>query len=157
MGTELLIETFCRLQEKLHLVAGRMLRDEMEVEDAVQDTFCRLWSAQLPDTADEARFRMFAVLRNVCINKLRRERPLTGLESLDVGEESPPDMDTVRIRDALLNALTPAQRQIFCLSAFEDMEYEEIAENLGLSIEAVRTHMCRARKILREKYKKLNR
>ena len=74
MGKETLTDTFCRLQKKLHLVAGRLLNDETEAEDAVQDAFCRLWSAEPPGSTDEARYRMFAVLRNVCLNKLGRRR-----------------------------------------------------------------------------------
>ena len=78
MGKETLTDTFCRLQKKLHLVAGRLLNDETEAEDAVQDAFCRLWSAEPPGSTDEARYRMFAVLRNVCLNKLRRKRAQSG-------------------------------------------------------------------------------
>lgn len=155
MGTELLIDTFCRLQKKLHVVANQLLKDEMEAEDAVQDAFCNLWSAELPKTSDEARFRLFAVLKNVCLNKLKRKRTITGIDSLDIAVESPIYTDVERLKKELIKHLTPSQREVFILSVYEEMEYEDIAEHLDISIEAVRMHMCRARKTVREQYKKL--
>jgi RNA polymerase sigma factor, sigma-70 family len=155
MGTELLIDTFCRLQKKLHVVANQLLKDEMEAEDAVQDAFCNLWSAELPETSDEARFRLFAILKNVCLNKLKRKRTITGIDSLDIAVESPIYTDIERLKKELIKHLTPSQREVFILSVYEEMEYEDIAEHLDISIEAVRMHMCRARKTVREQYKKL--
>lgn len=155
MGTELLIDTFCRLQKKLHVVANQLLKDEMEAEDAVQDAFCNLWSAELPETSDEARFRLFAILKNVCLNKLKRKRTITDIDSLDIAVESPIYTDIERLKKELIKHLTPSQREVFILSVYEEMEYEDIAEHLDISIEAVRMHMCRARKTVREQYKKL--
>lgn len=157
MEQETLINTFCKLQKKLHSVAGRLLRDEMEAEDAVQDTFYNVWKAKLPDNDDQARFKMFAVLKNVCLNKLKRKQPITGTDLSDIAVDPPPaDDDTCRIREELLKYLTPTQREVFLLSTDQDMEYEEIAQRLGISIEATRMNMSRARKTLREQYKKLN-
>ncbi|MDE6136310.1 MAG: sigma-70 family RNA polymerase sigma factor [Muribaculaceae bacterium] len=157
MEKEPLTDTFCMLRDKLHSVAGRLLKDEIEAEDAVQDTFCNLWAADSPASANEARYKMFAVLKNVCINKLRRKRPQSGIELPEIAVEPAADVDPDGLRKELFEHLTPMQKKVFSLSLDEDMEYEEIAETLGLSIEAVRMHMCRARKILREQYKKLDR
>lgn len=157
MGKETLTDTFCRLQKKLHLVAGRLLNDETEAEDAVQDAFCRLWSAEPPGSTDEARYRMFAVLRNVCLNKLRRKRAQSGTELPEVAVEPDTALDSEGLREELLRHLTPLQRKVFSLSTDDDMEYEDIAEALDMSIEAVRMNMCRARRTLREQYKKMER
>ena len=152
----MLTDTFCRLQEKLHRVAVQLLKDEMEADDAVQDAFCNLWVADIPASDDEARFRLFAVLKNVCLNKLKRKRPVLELESLEIAMESSDGSDSERLKNELLRHLTPLQRKIFVLSVEEDMDYEEIAGVMGMNVEAVRTNMCRARKILREQYKRLN-
>ena len=153
MAKETLIESFSRLQSKLHLVASRMLRDEMEAQDAVQDTFCNLWAAGLSDA--EVRFQLFAVLKNVCLNKLRRRRTFSPLDTLDIVVDQPDESDAERLKLELMRHLTPLQTQIFTLSAYDDLEYEEIAAKLDMSVDAVRTNMYRARKILRDQYKKL--
>ncbi|MDE6338406.1 MAG: sigma-70 family RNA polymerase sigma factor [Muribaculaceae bacterium] len=152
MGSDLLIDTFCKLQQKLHTVAGRLLKDEMEADDAVQDTFCNLWVAELPDTANEARYRLFAVLKNVCLNKLKKKRPVTGTVLPDIAIEPSVDMDADRLKTELLKQLTPLQRNVFILSTYNELEYEEIAEMLNMSIGAVRMQMSRARKVLRTSY-----
>ncbi len=125
----------------------------MEAEDAVQDTFCNLWVAEMSDA--DARFRLFAVLKNVCINKLRRKRHESGVEDLEIPVEVPDNTDVDFLKNELLSHLTPLQKKIFCMSLYDEMEYEEIAVALGMTVEAMRTNMCRARKILREQYNKL--
>lgn len=156
MGTNTLIDTFCRLQSKLHLVAGRILKDDREAEDAVQDTFCNLWLSDQPVTSDEARYRLFAVLKNVCLNKLRRNRKAVGIELIDRVIEDPCNVDVEFLHKLILDMLPPTPREVFRLSVYEDKEYEEIADLLDMKIEAVRVNMCRARKIVKERIKKLN-
>ncbi|MDE6267149.1 MAG: sigma-70 family RNA polymerase sigma factor [Muribaculaceae bacterium] len=155
MGTETLIGTFALLQERLHSVACRILKDEMDADDAVQDTFCNLWASRLPDTNDEARHRLFAVLKNVCLNKLKRRRAVS-METLpDSSIEEFKVDESEKIKSELLRSLPPLQRRIFRMSAFDDMEYEDIADALGMTVGAVRMNMSRARKKVREQYNKL--
>lgn len=156
MGTNTFIDTFCRLQSKLHLVAGRILKDEIEAQDAVQDTFCNLWLSDQPATSDEARYRLFAVLKNVCLNKLRRNREVVGIEVIDRVIDDPCNVDAELLQKLILDMLPPMPREVFRLSVYEDKEYEEIANLLDMKIEAVRVNMCRARKIIKERIKKIN-
>lgn len=63
--------------------------------------------------------------------------------------------DTEKVKSMLLSSLSPLQRKIFQMSAFDDIEYEDIAVRLNISVDAVRMNMCRARKKMRELYKRL--
>lgn len=155
MGTEIVIETFTKLRQQLHSAACRLLHNEMEADDAVQDAIIKMMTAEEAADSKEARCRLFAILKNVCIDKLRRRKPTVDLdECAPIAVE--PDYDEVnRTRQLLLSSLPPLQRKIFELSTFEDMEYAEIATKLNMSIDAVRMNMSRARRTLREKYKLL--
>ena len=155
MGTEIVIETFTKLRQQLHSAACRLLHNEMEADDAVQDAIVKMMTAEEAADSKEARCRLFAILKNVCIDKLRRRKPTVDLdECAPIAVE--PDYDEVnRTRQLLLSSLPPLQRRIFELSTFEDMEYAEIATKLNMSIDAVRMNMSRARRTLREKYKLL--
>lgn len=155
MGTEIVIETFTKLRQQLHSAACRLLHNEMEADDAVQDAIIKMMTAEETADSKEARCRLFAILKNVCIDKLRRRKPTVDLdECAPIAVE--PDYDEVnRTRQLLLSSLPPLQRNIFELSTFEDMEYAEIATKLHMSIDAVRMNMSRARRTLREKYKLL--
>lgn len=143
------------LQEKLHRVAYRLLRDEMEAEDAVQDAICNLWSDRVPATSEEARFRLFTILRNVCLNKLKQKRNFVALSNYEKVTDSTGLDETERIKSLMLASLPPLQKIIFQMSTFDGLEYDVIAQRLNMNVEAVRMNISRARKKMRELYNKI--
>lgn len=143
------------LREKLHRIAYRLLRDEMDAEDAVQDAICNLWSDRVPATSEEARYRLIAILRNVCLNKLKRKRNFVDISDCEKTTDNPDFDETERIKSLMLASLSSLQKTIFQMSTFEDLEYDVIADRLNMSVEAVRMNMSRARKKLRELYNKM--
>lgn len=155
MSLDNFIETFSQLRQKLHRVACNILRDELEAEDAVQDAFCNLWSSRVPVTSEEARARLFAILRNVCLNKLKRKRYFEELSDSATSSETSEVDDSQRVLAILLSSLTPLQRQIFQMAAVDNMEYDVIADRLDMTVDAVRMNMSRARKKMRELYSKM--
>ena len=145
------------MEQKLHRVAYRLLQNEMEAEDAVQDAIFSMIKAREPANSDEAKYRLFAILKNVCINKLRQRRCTVDIsQCTDIGQEIEYD-EVERLSPLLLSSLTPMQRKVFEMHTFDELEYEEIATKLELSIEAVRMNMSRARQVLRQRYKELER
>lgn len=155
MNADNFIKTFSKLQEKLHRVACNYLKDELDAEDAVQDAFYNLWSNRMPETSEEARYHMFTILRNVCLNMIKRKRRYAELSECKTSVEDSDEEDIEREKDFLMATLSPLQRKIFQMSAFENIEYDIIAERLNMSVEAVRMNMSRARRKLRERYKNI--
>ncbi len=74
MKKDTLTYSFLALREKLHRSALRFLRDDEDARDALQDTFVNLWNSGPVETDAEARNKLFAVLRNVCIDLLCKAR-----------------------------------------------------------------------------------
>ena len=145
------------MEQKLHRVAYRLLQNEMEAEDAVQDAIFSMIKAREPANSDEAKYRLFAILKNVCINKLRQRRLTVDIsQCTDIGQDIEYD-EVERLRPLLLSNLTPLQRKVFEMHTFDELEYEEIASKLEMSIESVRMNMSRARQVLRQRYKELER
>ncbi len=147
------------LRDKLHRSALRFLKNDEDARDALQDTFFNLWRDGGAETETEARNKLFAVLRNICIDRLRKPKtyPLdeTDTDSLEVRAFSFEDMD--KYESLLTTGLTDIQRHIYALVTHDGMEYDAIAETLGMSVEAVRMNMSRARKKIRDNYKQLDR
>lgn len=159
MKTDNLTSSFLALRDKLHRSALGFLKNDEDARDALQDTFFNLWRDGGAETETEARNKLFAVLRNICIDRLRKPKtcPLdeTDTDSLEVKAFSFEDMDKYEF--LLTTGLTEVQRHIYSLVTHDGMEYYAIAETLGMSVEAVRMNMSRARKKIRDNYKQLDR
>lgn len=158
MKTDNLTSSFLALRDKLHRSALGFLKNDEDARDALQDTFFNLWRDGGAETETEARNKLFAVLRNICIDRLRKPKtyPLdeTDTDSLKVKAFSFEDMD--KYESLLTSGLTDIQRHIYSLVTHDGMEYDTIAETLGMSVEAVRINMSRARKKIRDNYKQLD-
>lgn len=159
MKTDSLTYSFLALRDKLHKSALGFLKNDEDARDALQDTFFNLWRGKKVESEAEARNKLFAVLRNICIDRLRKPR-ISTLEESDAEKlEVQPDSfeDIGKYESLLTSGLTDIQRLIYNHITNDEMEYEEIAETLNMSIEAVRMNMSRARKKIRENYKQLER
>lgn len=157
MEKDNLTSTFLTLRDKLRRSAMAFLKDDEEAKDAIQDTFFRLWRNGDVKSEPEARNKLFVALRNTCIDKLRKPRTLT----LDEADNERFETDSFQFEDMtkyeslLTSGLTDTQRQIYSLIAHRNLEYEEIAELLKMSVEAVRMNMSRARRRIRENLREL--
>ncbi|MBD5259079.1 MAG: sigma-70 family RNA polymerase sigma factor [Barnesiella sp.] len=137
----------------------RFLRNDEDARDALQDTFFKLWQNGPVETDTEARNKLFTVLRNICIDRLRRPATVSITEAETDGMTVQPDFteDMDRMESLLTAGLTDTQRHIYTLVARDGMEYEDIASALDMKVEAVRMNMSRARKKIKDNYQKLNR
>lgn len=157
MKLDTLTSSFLALRDKLHRSAMDFLKNDEDAKDAIQDTFFNLWRNGDVETKSEARNKLFAVLRNVCIDRLRKPQTIQ-LEEIDTNslETNPVQFEDIENFEALIiSGLTDIQKHIYTLVTHEGMEYEEIAEALNMSVEAVRMNMSRARRKIRDNYKRL--
>lgn len=158
MGLDLMTSSFIGLRDKLHHIALRYLQNDEDAQDALQDTWLKLSDKGGVESSQEARNKLVAVLRNNCIDLLRKKRTIP-IYSIDTGEVPRCCMeieDIERLEQLLQQQLTPQQRQIFNLITHEGMDYEQVATQMSMTVETVRMNMSRMRKKIRETYKKLN-
>ncbi|WP_343246019.1 sigma-70 family RNA polymerase sigma factor [Streptomyces sp. SID5785] len=139
-------------------LATRLLGNRAEAEDAVQDALISAWR-RLPEFQRQASFSTwtYRIVTNRCLNVLRARRPVAPLES--AGEVPAPEhavspariaegRDAVReLRDALED-LSAEQRACWVLRELDGQSYEFIADAVGISQEAVRARVFRARRCL---------
>ncbi len=157
MATDKLTSSFLALRDKLHRSALSFLKNDEDARDALQDTFFNLWKEGSVETEPEARNKLFAVLRNICIDRLRKPHSFSldesNIDKLEVRPDSYEDMENYE--RILTSGLSEVQREVSSLVTHEGMEYDKIAEFLNMSVEAVRMNMSRARKKIRDNYKQL--
>jgi RNA polymerase sigma-70 factor (ECF subfamily) len=152
-------ERFLRLAggglDRAYRLAGLVLGDATEAEDAVQDALLRAWGAAgtLRDAAGfEAWFDR--ILVNGCRDRLRRRKVLRFIP-MDASH------DTVAVRDAFaaigerdailagLDALQPDDRVVVVLHYWADLRLEDIAARLECPTGTVKSRLHRAKGVLR--------
>lgn len=137
--------------------AVRMLGQFDAAEDAVQEAFVRVYKA-LAGFRGQASFRtyLYRVVLNCCRDaRSRLARDEAALEGLaaDVAEASPVEEPSgplarreLRARiDRFMAALPRAQRETLVLRVHEGLSYREIADVLGVSVNAVKGNLAAAR------------
>jgi len=143
------------LADRLFVVAHRILRDVGRAEDAVQQTLVIAWR-DLPALRDADRFEAWIhrILVNACYAEGRRATKWSAnVVSLPV--DGPATRDTTQdvvTRDALdrgFRRLPTEQRAAFVLHHYLGWSVAEIAENLGVPAETVKSRIRYATSTLR--------
>ncbi|MFJ9005084.1 RNA polymerase sigma factor [Streptomyces canus] len=139
-------------------LATSLLGTAAEAEDAVQDAFLSAWR-RLPEFQGRAAFGtwMYRIVTNRCLNVLRARRPVAPLEAAGEVPAAEHTVSPARItegRDAVrelrdaLDLLSAEQRACWVLRELDGRSYEFVADAVGISQEAVRARVFRARRCL---------
>jgi RNA polymerase sigma-70 factor (ECF subfamily) len=142
-------------------LAFRMVWDEQEAREIVQDAFIRVWK-HLPSFDRNARFTtwLYRIVVNLSRDSLRRRArshdmmvPLddAGTMGAEGVESAMVNRDLASRIRALAEGLSPAQRSVFVLRDLQDLSIEETAGILSISPGAVKANLCYARRRIRER------
>jgi RNA polymerase sigma-70 factor (ECF subfamily) len=147
-------------------VARRMLDDLEAAEEAVQDAFVAVWrhAAVFRRSAASPRTWLISIVRNRCIDELRRRR---GLAHLSLDDVQPIAIENelwpevwkrhcgAVVRDAL-EGLPAEQREVIELGFYGGYSHAQIAERLDTPLGTVkkrmRTGLTRLRTVLDERF-----
>jgi RNA polymerase sigma-70 factor (ECF subfamily) len=147
----------------LYRVAFSLLRNPQDAEDAVQETFLKLYrTAGWLEMDDERAFLARAVWRvgltrlsRSGVTEMRQAADVTGMEIAASGQ-SPEDQAVGQsersILHRLIDGLPEELRQPLLLSAIEGMTSAEVAVTLGIPDGTVRTRVMRARNELKRRF-----
>lgn len=151
-----LASRFEALRPRLKAWAARILGNETDADDALQEAFFRLWR-----TSDESMPESvgFTAVRCACIDLLRR-RQVRRSEPLEMADHSLSDSEAEKLADmaeevkSLIDSrLDARQREILMLHDSQGYDYGEIAERLNITEANARVILSRARKTIREAYR----
>jgi RNA polymerase sigma-70 factor (ECF subfamily) len=130
--------------------------DQVEAEELVQDAFVKLWSQwNTIDIQHSAKAYLYRMVHNLALNRLRSGKVQVRYiqhQTRQMEHEFESAHEIPELQDKIQKALKnlPAQcRQVFELSRFEELKYREIADQLGISIKTVETHMGKALRVMR--------
>ncbi len=139
--------------------AMSLLRNRVEAEDAVQETYLQAWKSFHRFTpGTNIRAWMFAILFNVV--RQHRRKWLFRFKLQDDTTEfertlqyKPPVADGLQDEDILaaLQAIPQKFAEVVLLADVQEFQYKEIQDALGIPIGTVMSRLNRGRKQLREK------
>src|SRR6478736_1369916 len=160
-----------RFQHRLVAVMHHLVGSMHEAEDLAQEVFLRVYRVR-KKYRPKAKFStwLFTIANNLALNALRdrQRRPVVPLEVRESGplgprpaenfaptRDHPPthnlqQQELAEVIRVALEGLNERQRIAIVLNKFEDMNYADIAEVMGLSTKAVKSLLSRARVKLRE-------
>ncbi|HEY7327620.1 MAG TPA: sigma-70 family RNA polymerase sigma factor [Gemmataceae bacterium] len=157
-------------QHRLVAVMNHLVGNAEEAEDLAQEVFLRVYRSR-KKYRPRSKFStwLFTIANNLALNALRsrQRKPMVSLPAQDSGPLGPrPAEQLVRDRGSgpmrrlerqeltdlirrALEGLNERQRMAVVLNKFEDMNYAEIAEVMGLTTKAIKSLLSRARENLR--------
>lgn len=156
MDKELLQEVYRRYSNELYLYLYSFCRNRAEAEDLMQEVFLKALLS-LQDSHQNFRAWLYLVAKNLCINRLKRNREIA-MEEPELlertGGNSPlesilAEEGSRRLYAAMLK-LPETQRQAILLQYFAGLSQKEIAQVLGISLGNVRVMVHRGKKVLKQ-------
>jgi RNA polymerase sigma-70 factor (ECF subfamily) len=147
-----------RFQRDVYGKAYSILKNHLDADDVVQETFLRVYRA-LPGFRFESSFRtwLITITTRQALNYLGRTR--TTHESLDPGPEGQEhlalrvednqmsallDQESRRLLREALPRLPKRQKQALLLKIEKDWKYEQIAAEMNISVGSVKAHIFHA-------------
>jgi RNA polymerase sigma-70 factor (ECF subfamily) len=165
MEREIFIRKVLPLRPRLVACARRMTNSVDEAEDIAQEALLKLWSmkGELPKYRSIAALSV-QITKNLCINAIKakqRRAPSGGSNCPEAIDEASPDVlledkdEETRLSE-IIARLPGLQRMALRMKHVEGMEVNEIAACAGMSPEAVRMNLSRARKKVKDLFFKLS-
>ncbi len=155
---------FDEYYEALVQYANRFLKSLQECEDLVQDVFVDLWEREnvFPDEVSLKAF-LYKTTRNKCYNVIKHNKvkdkfavsAIKALENDTLFLRQILEEEVVRQLYKAINNLPRRKQEIIKLS-LKGLKNNEIAEELGIKLQTVKTLKSHSYKILREQFKEYN-
>ena len=157
----LLIE---RHQQHIFNLCYRMLQQFEEADDATQDTFLKAYRSLKQFRGDASlKTWLCRIARNECLNRLRHEnmasldQQLTTDYSFQIANSTPSPLELIEQQETqsivheAINKLPHQYRLVITLFHLNGLSYEEISQVMEIPMGTVKTHIFRARELLKSK------
>ena len=152
-------------QRMVFSLALKMLCDEEEAKDLVQETFLRVWQ-RIGDYDPQKSFTtwLYTIASRLCLDRLKSMKhtiPLPEDESVlrhfadNDSQRSLENSEWVAIVRTMAEGLSTKQRLVFTLCQLEGLSSSEVEQITGLDARQVKSNLYVARQTIRERLKHL--
>lgn len=154
-------DSYRHLVERYHvgliIHCEQLLRDRREAEDIAQEAFIQAYEKLAAFDISKGRFStwLYRIATNKCLDMLRRRHRQLAVEDIElIAEATMPthmeDDEARTLRAAVLELTPPQYRRIIEAYFWEGKSYQEIADELDMTVSNVGVSMGRAKAKLKE-------
>ena len=149
-------------QRMLFSLALKMLCDEEEAKDVVQDTFIRVWQRIREYDSDKAFTTwIYTIASRLCLDRLKRMSRIIAMPDDEMvvrrfatesnSQRVLENQEWVSIVRTMAEGLSDKQRLVFTLCQLEGLSSEEAQEITGLDARQVKSNLYVARQTIRKR------
>ena len=152
-------DMIARYHRYVSAIIGKMLvsvGSPQDVEELVQDTFYGVWR-NAGNIQGNLKAYLCTAARNQAKSYLRRSRPATvSTDTVDIPdrlgdlEDAAIQRETARLLRQAIDRMRPRDREIFLRTYYYLQNSQEIAREMGISPNTVRSCLLRGRKVLQK-------
>ncbi len=162
-GDELAFEAiYHKYKDRIATKLFAILKVDDLVEDALQELFFKVWEKRHSIDPDQNiggyLYRIATHLALDHFRKLAREQRATTVMALPPQEDDLQRYQEQLDRELflLIDQLPDQRKRVFMLCKFQNKSYEEVADLLQISTNAVKDHVVKANKFLKSNYQKIS-
>lgn len=164
-------ELYRQTSGKAYFVARRILNDEDQIADILQESYVKAFS-RLPTLEDPEKFQgwLDTIVINKCKDYLKKKKPIlftelesegdTPLDFEDTNVEFSPEAsvdysETKRLVGEMIDRLPEDQKMCLLLYYYEERSVNEIAQMMDCSVNTVKSRLNYARKNIKNQVEEL--
>jgi RNA polymerase sigma factor (sigma-70 family) len=141
-------ETVERYSRKVYGLCYRILRNEEDARDMVQEVFVRVYLKRKSFKGKSSLYTwLYRIAMNMCFSHIKKRKaqtvPLEQVEGILEAKTETETGTTIGLQVLLskaLGSLPPKQRAVFSMRFYDKMSYKEIADAMGTSVGAAKAN-----------------
>lgn len=155
-------DIFYTLYPKLFSFCMKYVENEFEAEEIVSECMLYIWEEKKNlEKIRNLKSYLYTMVKNKCYAHLKHNKKIVSIEcdvhcSYSLEEEYIIEEEVHSVLIEALNTLPEKCRKVFELSCLEGLKYKEIAEDMNISVNTVKSQRARAIELIKIQLKKTN-
>lgn len=140
--------------ELVHYLQGKWRKEPDDASDIAHQAFERFMAVAEPQRIAQPRAYLFQLVRNLVVDGLRRDkvradharREEASVEpsASDLTVQSTLGAEQLQMLQQIIEKLPAKRRRAFVLNRVYQLSYQEVADEMGISVDGVKKHVLRA-------------
>jgi RNA polymerase sigma-70 factor (ECF subfamily) len=160
MNAEIFKKVFLPYHGKLYGIAYKILESHTDAEDAVQETYIKLWRRREElESLINPECYAITLLKNSCLDFVRKVKPeMSAIYEMNIPSDDSlisriENKDQLVYVQNIMAKLPTRQKEVIQMKIWDNLSNEEIEQKTGLTQGNIKMIISRARKTIKKIYK----